>query len=86
MKIKEHELADHIAREVNSMGFDYQEFTVKMKCEHRTLQQNFTRLCLHWIHDLAMKENFDLRNQASVEVAKKIESHLDDYYWNLPTI
>lgn len=45
-----------------------------MAQEHRTLQQNFTRLCVAWLEHLASLQDgqFDLRNQASVELARKL--------------
>lgn len=41
--------------------------------EHRTLQQSFTRFCMRWFERLASDEHgHDGRNQASVDLAKKI--------------
>lgn len=55
-------------------------FVDEMSREHRTLQQNFTRLCITWLERLATVEthNTDMRNEASVALAKefveKVES------------
>lgn len=56
---------------------------------HRTLQQAVTGLCLSWLQHLAgLKENqYDLRNQASVEVARSIDSAIGLKFWTrLPYI
>ena len=69
---------------VNSFNCDYNEFAEKFGYEHRTLQQNFTKLCIAWLKHLAETKNYDLRNQASVEFAKSIKEQLDNA--GLPTI
>lgn len=61
---------------VNSSASDYSEFARLMSFEHRTLQQNFTRLCVEWLRKLAETENFDERNEASIRFAKSIEDKL----------
>ena len=63
---------------VNGMGADYKEFARLMGNEHRTLQQNFTRLCVAWLKHLSETEYYDLRNQASVEFAKAIKDKLGE--------
>lgn len=40
-----------------------------MTHEHRTLQQNFTRLCVEWLKALSEVEMYDDRNEASVRLA-----------------
>lgn len=67
---------------VNSMCSDYKEFAKGMSREHRTLQQNFTKLCIAWLNELANTEYYDLRNQASVEFARSVQDKLT----GLPTI
>lgn len=65
-----------------------QFFIEAMHNEHRTLQQGFTRLVLAWLKHLAdlNQGQYDLRNAASVAVAKKLVSHLDKYDLHLPTV
>ncbi len=66
---------------VNAYGAEVAEFFVKeMGREHRTLQQGFTRLCRAWLLHLARLEecHYDLRNEASVELARKIKTILED--------
>lgn len=64
------ELAEVVADYVNGSTKIINEFTKKMLSEHPTLQQNFTRLCVAWLEALAKVEYCDLRNEASVELAK----------------
>ena len=73
---------NYMSNYVNSMSSDYKEFAQKMSCEHRTLQQNFTKLCIAWLKQLSETEYYDLRNQASVEFAKSVKDKLI----GLPTI
>ena len=63
---------------VNNMSFDYVEFAKKFTCQHRTLQQNLTRLCVAWLKELSNMEYYDDRNMASVEFAKSIKEQLDN--------
>ena len=70
-------LADQISRFVNGMGGrSVDDFVAAMSREHRTLAQNFTRLCVGWIERLASLTNepgdYDMRNAASVMLARQI--------------
>ena len=73
---------NYMSNYVNSFSNDYDEFARLMGCEHRTLQQNFTKLCIAWLKQLSEAESYDLRNEASVKFAKRIKDQLD----GLPTI
>ena len=78
------QLVSHI---VNAYGNEEVEFYVKeMSREHRTLQQAFTRICQAWFLHLAGldESHYDLRNEASVELARKIKVTLENNY--LPLI
>lgn len=49
-------------------------FVAEMGCEHRTLQQAFTRLCADWLRECARKletRDFDLRNEASCRLGER---------------
>ena len=46
---KNKENAQKVAEMLNSFTFDYEGFCKAMSNEHRTLQQSFTRLCIHWL-------------------------------------
>ena len=71
------EVVQTVSSYVNSFSCDYNDFAEKFSHEHRTLQQNFTKLCAAWLKHLAETENYDLRNQASVEFAKSIKEQLN---------
>ena len=49
------------------------DFIEAMNTEHRTLQQDFTRLCLDWLEHCS-KNDYprDLRNEASHDISKKV--------------
>lgn len=81
------DLAEHITRYVNTFSDNLPKFIEAMGHEHRTLQQNFTRLCFEWLKHLAsLPENwYDLRNEASVKMARKIVEKFGDEMY-LPTI
>lgn len=82
----EKEFAQNCADAVNNMGFDNKKFANAMLNEHRTLQQDFTKLCLTWLYTLAETEHFDLRNEASVAAGKAVKAALGDYGIHLPHI
>lgn len=67
----ETETAREIADMLNVMGFSTRKFSEAMGAQHRTLQQSFTRTCLSWLQYLSEQEHFDLRNEASVKMAKQ---------------
>ena len=49
------------------------ELVEELLRQHRTLQQCFSRFCLRWLERLAeAPHGFDLRNEASVELAREI--------------
>ena len=55
-----------------------------MSYEHRTLQQQFTKLCIAWLKELAETESYDLRNEESIKFAQSIKDKLKSA--NLPLI
>jgi len=69
------EMAEEMSKFLNTLSSDErtEKFVEAMRRDHRTLQQSFTRLCLAWIADLADREHYDGRNEASVKVAKEIK-------------
>jgi hypothetical protein len=67
------ELTSEITNYLNTYGDKSVEFNEAMSREHRTLQQNFTRLCLAWIEHCASDDYWtDGRNEASKNTAKAI--------------
>jgi pantoate kinase len=75
---------------VNSLGNDsnYQKVIELMSYQHPSLQQQMTRVCLMWLEHLSNLEEFqyDLRNEASVELAKKLLAGVDTYELQVPLI
>ena len=82
MKTVDVDIVKEISNYVNSYSSDYKEFARLMSYEHRTLQQQFTKLCIAWLRELSETENYDLRNEGSVKFAKSIKDKLV----NLPLI
>lgn len=82
MKTVDVDIVKEISNYVNSYSSDYKEFARLMSHEHRTLQQQFTKLCIAWLKELSETENYDLRNEGSVKFAKSIKDKLV----NLPLI
>lgn len=81
-------MAEAIASFSNKMGDTrVKQFAGCMADQHRTLQQSFTRLCVQWFKYLATLSDmqYDLRNEASVGLAKKIVNTFPDEL-NLPMI
>jgi hypothetical protein len=79
-------LADEITNYLNTFGGKSEEFNNAMSTEHRTLQQNFTRLVLGWIEHVASDEyRHDGRNEASHNTCKqlmhgfKLIQHMEGY-------
>ena len=73
--LTEKELAKVISDGVNNSMFKHDDFNEAMQREHRTLQQNFTRMALKWIEHLATldeNKNADDRNKASIKTAKTL--------------
>lgn len=65
------EMVIELSNFVNSFTRKQPEFNNAMSCEHRTLQQSFTRLCLQWLEHCASDDyRFDGRNEQSHKVAK----------------
>ena len=77
-----------VSNMLNSFSFNPEEFCKEMTREHRTLQQSFTRLCIHWLCTCASDDyRYDGRNEASHEIAKAlIESQDADFIGNIPMI
>jgi hypothetical protein len=72
----------------NSFTPDNKGFVEGMSREHRTLQQAFTGLAVSWLMHLASLKDgeFDGRNEASVQLAKKLLDGKDRYDLALPMI
>ena len=68
--------ARDLTRAVNEMSFDVEAFAAAVRASHRTSQQAVMRaivaLLQQWADD-AESGNFDLRNEDSVRLAKRIQ-------------
>ena len=76
---KEKQLAIHITNEINCI-FDYKAFVEQMSREHRTLQSEFTTLCLEWLlkcREMYEAENYDGRNEHSCRTGKMLMDYLE---------
>ncbi len=67
------EFAEVFGQFVNTMGGgpDRKIAIEAMMRDHRTLQQGMMRFCIEYIEAMA-EQSHDLRNEASVKLAKKI--------------
>ena len=68
---------------------DFAEVIKFMSWEHRTLQQQMTQVCVLWLKHLASLEEhdgYDLRNEASVKLAKRLLSEVEEHDLYLPLI
>ena len=68
------EMAEDITNYLNNFSkTPTDELVEELLRQHRTLQQCFSRLCLRWFERVAeAPHGFDLRNEASVGLAKEI--------------
>lgn len=76
---KEIALAIHIANELNG-SFDRKAFVKQMSVEHRTLQSEFTSLCLDWLlkcREMYETDNYDGRNELSCKSGKVLMDYLE---------
>lgn len=65
---------------VNIMGHDNQMFCTEMTREHRTIQEEFTCLCIEWLKTCASDDyRYDLRNEYSHKVAKKLLEGAEEF-------
>ena len=74
------EAARELTNYVNSMGHSVEDFVEQLTLrEHRTLQQSVMALFLGCIEAWADKEDgrFDLRNEDTVKISRKIKAALE---------
>ena len=75
--------AQEFSQAVNEMNFDAKAFAREIRKDHRTQQQNTMRVFMEvisqWADDAEI-ENFDLRNQDTVTLAKKIIDAIPSRY------
>lgn len=81
--------ANEVSNMLNSLGFVPELFCAEMRKDHRTIQQNFTRLCFEWIKTCAVDDYpHDDRNRAShVKCKAIVDTMSTDPAWDfLPFI
>jgi|TARA_R110000737_G_C14294568_1_gene434782 hypothetical protein len=73
-KTKGQQFANDFSNFVNIMNndTDTNEAVQDMLYDHRTLQQSMMGFFMKFVEGMAKSENFDGRNEASVELAKSI--------------
>ena len=80
---------EEVSDMLNSFGFNNELFCEEMSKDHRTIQQNFTRLCLAWIKTCASEDyRHDDRNREShVKCKAIVDAMSTDPAWDfLPYI
>ena len=76
---KEKQLATHITNEINCI-FNYKEFVEQMSREHRSLQSDFTTLCIEWLlkcREMYEEDRYDGRNEHACRTGKVLMDYLD---------
>ena len=76
---KEKQLAITITDAING-SFSNRKFVEQMAKEHRTLQADFTTLCLDWLlkcREMYEEENYDGRNYLACKSGKVLMDHLE---------
>ncbi|MFY4731193.1 hypothetical protein [Nitrospira sp. BLG_2] len=66
------DFADQFSRFVNGMGRRDRVVAELMAKDHPTLQQNYMRFFMLYCEEMAKQKYTDLRNEASVNLAKEI--------------
>ncbi len=78
-KTREELMSEQIGKNINCFNFDNQKFVENFSREHRTLQQQFTSLCLAWINNVGSPEYmFDDRNEFSHQQCEKINKFMKE--------
>ena len=78
-KSKEAQLAITITDAING-SFDMKKFCEQMSIEHRTLQSDFTTLCLQWFmkcREMYENDRYDGRNEHSCRTGKVLIDYLE---------
>ena len=77
---------EQIEKLINTFSDIPEEIGRRLASTHPTLQQNFMRMVLAFIQEMSSKKYWDLRNEASVEIAKILWRELKNtkYYSKVP--
>lgn len=85
----EKQVQEDLSNGINNMSFDIKKFIEATSCDHRTLQQKFTEICLSWIVFVGSDEyQYDGRNEFSHIQCEKIFEFMvkNNVYPNMPLI
>jgi len=81
MKDDTQEVVNYLSHFVNNFNCPVEEVTNLIMMEHRTLQQNLMRLIMKLIEKWSQQEYYDLRNEGTIKLCKRImEAVKDDIY------
>lgn len=76
---KEKQLAITITDSING-AFSYKAFVEQMSREHRTLQADFTTLCIEWLRkcrEMYEEDNYDGRNKYACQTGKVLMDYIE---------
>jgi hypothetical protein len=79
--IWEERAGDTIANSLNCMTLDAEQVGYALLNQHRTLQQNFTRVAVEYFKQLLESGRYDGRNEASYKFAESIREQLKEAYF-----
>lgn len=69
----ESNIANCLTNAINIMGFDPNKVAQELKRQHRSLQEDFTRICMAWLKEVAAPDYpYDARNECSHIAAKQM--------------
>lgn len=75
------EVTNIVTDYINNFSSKEKDFCLAMSFQHRTLQQNFTRLALEWLETVASANYLtDGRNADSQTVARKLLDNSPEFY------
>lgn len=69
----ESNIANCLTNAINIMGFDPNKVAQELKHQHRSLQEDFTHICMAWLKEVAAPYYpYDARNECSHIAAKQM--------------
>ena len=82
----EQERAREISRQLNCLATDENKIGMELANDHPTLQQSAMRMVVGFLQAMKAKSYADGRNEASVELAKKLLDSVESTDLYLPLI
>ena len=69
---------ENVSNMINKLSFSPQDFCKRFLKEHKSIQADFTHLCITWLKTIGSDDyEFDDRNKRSHEIAKMIKDFLE---------